>query len=127
MTRRLLPVCLLLALVGCWSSHKPGVRAQVPKAASTPAQALATAARATAKNIEDGAAVQRHLADYATVKLTADLSKFDAAQKQMIALLVEADDSTKALYWQQSWGDGPALLQKLSNPANQSPTGSKGP
>jgi len=73
----------------------------------------------TTASTDASAAVQKHLADYVTVKLSADLSKFDARQKKMIALLVEAADSMNAIYWQQAWGDKDALLQKIGDPATR--------
>ncbi len=107
MSRLLLPVCVLLAMAGCSSSQEPVATAQ---AAQSAPPAASTAA------IQGAATVKRQLADYATVKLTADLSHFDANQKQMIALLVEAADSMNALYWKQSWGDKAALMQQISDP-----------
>ncbi|GGY28819.1 hypothetical protein GCM10008098_22560 [Rhodanobacter panaciterrae] len=120
MYRRLLPLCLLLALAGCSSSHDAAPMAPVSKEELAPAPtstAPATAASAAVTvDSKTSAAVKQHLADYATVKLTADLSAFDAKQKKMIALLVEAADSMNAIYWQQAWGDKDALLQKISDP-----------
>jgi hypothetical protein len=123
MYRRLLPVCLLLALAACSSSHDTASTAPVSKEelAPAPAQTAPAPAGSTAMQAgsETGDAVAQHLADYATVKLTADLSKFDAKQKKMIALLVEAADSMNAIYWQQSWGDKGALMQKITDPATR--------
>ncbi|MEP7184819.1 MAG: Zn-dependent hydrolase [Rhodanobacter sp.] len=116
MSRRLLPVCLLLALAGCSSSHEPAAMAPVSKEELAPAPASS----AVSKPLDESAAtLKQHLDDYATVKLTADLSKFDASQKQMIALLVEAADSMNALYWKQAWGDKSALMQKIDDPATR--------
>ncbi len=112
MLRRLLPACLLLALSAC-SSH-PDAAQPVSKEELAPAPTISVAAPAA---VETAAQVQQHLSDYATVKLTADLSAFDAKQKQMIALLVQAADSMNALYWKQSWGDKEALLAKISDPS----------
>lgn len=121
MYRRLLPLCLLLALAGCSSSHDAAPMAPVSKEELAPAPtstAPATAASAAVPvDSKTSAAVKQHLADYATVKLTADLSAFDAKQKKMIALLVEAADSMNAIYWQQAWGDKDALLHKINDPA----------
>lgn len=122
MYRRLLPLGLLLALAGCSSSHDAAQMAPVSKEelAPAPASTAPATAAASAAAPADGntsAAVKQHLAAYATVKLTADLSAFDAKQKKMIALLVEAADSMNAIYWQQAWGDKDALLQKISDPA----------
>ena len=114
MRHRLLPLCLLLALgsatlSGCSSAHED----QAPANAETAAKpaAAATVATPTADS-----AVQQHLADYAKVKLTADLSGLDADQKKMLGLLIDAADTTNAIYWQQSWGDKAALMAKIGDP-----------
>ena len=114
MLRRLLPACLLLALSAC-SSH-PDAAQPVSKEELAPAPTISVAAPAA---VETAAQVQQHLSDYATVKLTADLSAFDAKQKQMIVLLVQAADSMNALYWKQAWGDKDALLAKIADPATR--------
>ncbi|WP_426701895.1 dipeptidyl-peptidase 3 family protein [Rhodanobacter sp. Col0626] len=120
MYRRLLPMCLLLALAGCSSSHDTTSTAPVSKEELAPAPAATTPAPAgSAVQAETSGAVAQHLANYATVKLTADLSAFNAKQKKMIALLVEAADGMNAIYWQQAWGDKGALLQKISDPATR--------
>ncbi|MGN6738878.1 dipeptidyl-peptidase 3 family protein [Dyella sp.] len=113
MRHRLLPLCLLLALgsatlSGCSSAHDD----QAPANAATTAK---PAAATTATPAADSA-VQQHLADYAKVKLTADLSGLDADQKKMLGLLIDAADITNAIYWQQSWGDKAALMAKISDP-----------
>ncbi len=124
MLRRLLCVSVLIALAGCSSGHD-GAPATSPAAAAeelAPAAAQSAPARASsgvaaaAKADVDSPAKQR-LDAYATVKLSADLSTFNARQKKMIALLVEAADSMNAIYWQQAWGDQAALLAKIRDPA----------
>lgn len=116
MVRRLLPVCLLLALAAC--SSRQDTPAPVSKEELAPAPTASAPAPASTGG-GTGTAAQRHLADYATVKLGADLSKFDAGQKKMVALLVEAADGMNAIYWQQAWGDKNALLQKIADPATR--------
>jgi len=62
----------------------------------------------------------RHLSDYATVPLTADLSAFDADGRRMIALLVQASQVMDEIYWRQSWdGDRDALLARAPDPATR--------
>ncbi len=116
MVRRLLPVCLLLALAGCSSSRDAPSQAPVSKEELAPAPPASAPVAPRVGTVESAEAVNRHVADYATVRLTADLSTFDARQQQMIALLVRAADSMNALYWKQAWGDKGALLQKISDP-----------
>lgn len=117
MRHRLLPLCLLLALggitlSGCSSSHDD--TAARTESAKAPAPAPAPAASAAAPTADS--AVRQHLADYARVKLTADLSGLDADQKKMLGLLIDAADVTNAIYWQQSWGDKAALMAKIADP-----------
>jgi len=114
MRHRLLPLCLLLALgsatlSGCSSAHDD----QAPANGETAAKPVAAATSATPAA---DSAVQQRLADYAKVKLTADLSDLDADQKKMLGLLIDAADTTNAIYWQQSWGDKAALMAKISDP-----------
>lgn len=119
MYRRLLPLCLIVALAGCSSGHDAAPMAPVSKEELAPAPAASSAPATVASTpaADEGTAIDRRLADYASVKLTADLSGFDARQKKMIALLVEAADAMNAIYWQQAWGDKEALLQKIGDPA----------
>lgn len=114
MRQRLLPLCLLLALGGCSASHEDASPQAVTPAPARQHAPVATTASAAAPPTE--ANVRRHLADYATVKLTADLSGLDANQKKMLGLLIDAADVTNAIYWRQSWGEKDALLAKITEP-----------
>jgi len=107
MRYRLLALSLAAALAGCSSSHQEAAAPAEPK----PAAASASTAPAPASTDADLA--RQRMGDYATVKLSADLSGFDDKQKRMLALLVQAADVTNSLYWQQSWGDKAALMQRI--------------
>ncbi|SFS17338.1 Peptidase family M49 [Dyella sp. OK004] len=109
MRRHLLALSLVAALAGCSSSHQ---EAAAPAGEAKPAPA-STAAAEPPPASTDAEMAKKRMADYATVKLTADLSAFDAQQKQMIALLIQAADVTNSLYWQQAWGDKAALIQRI--------------
>jgi hypothetical protein len=106
MRRHLLALSLVATLASC-SSHDNADTAQAP----APAPAATVPAIPPPSTDADNAA--QRMANYATVKLTADLSSFDDKQKQMIALLVQAADVTNALYWKQSWGDKAALMARI--------------
>ena len=106
MHRHLLALSLVATLAGC-SSHDNTETAQAP----APAPAATVPAVPPPSTDADNAA--QRMANYATVKLTADLSSFDDKQKQMIALLVQAADVTNDLYWKQSWGDKATLMARI--------------
>jgi hypothetical protein len=53
---------------------------------------------------------------YATVRLTADLSRLDERQKQMIPLLIEASQVMDGLYWLQAVGDKDSFLASIDDP-----------
>lgn len=108
MRRHLLALSLVAALAGCSSSHQEAA----PAGEAKPAPA-STAAAEPPPASTDAELARTRMADYASVKLTADLSAFDAQQKQMIALLIQAADVTNSLYWQQAWGDKGALMQRI--------------
>src|SRR3546814_766478 len=101
--RHLLTISLLLSLTAC-----VGVTPSAPQA-TTPPASIAPLTVHPPK-------ISQRLADYATVRLSADLSGLDADQKKMLALLIEAADVTNALYWRQNWGDRDALLARIDDP-----------
>ncbi|MCZ6857785.1 MAG: Zn-dependent hydrolase, partial [Gemmatimonadetes bacterium] len=45
------------------------------------------------------------LSQYATFRLTADLSTLTDNERQMIPILIEAADAMDEIFWQQAWGD----------------------
>lgn len=63
--------------------------------------------------------VQQHLAGYATVRLTTDLSQLSDSEKKMIPLLIEAARIMDTLYWDQSYGHGDSLLNAVNDEATK--------
>ncbi len=84
--------------------------------ACQPAEEPATEAGAAADEAETRE-IDRRLAKYTTVKLTADLSGLSEAQKQMIPLLIQASQAMDDAFWQQAYGDKEALLASLEDDA----------
>ncbi len=102
-------VCALLLSVSCFAAcgspeNEPPVTESAP------------AAEAPAPKTQAAALVPPRPEAYATVTLTADLSHLDDAQRDMIALLVEASQVMDDLYWQQAFRDDhEAWLESIDN------------
>lgn len=60
--------------------------------------------------------MQEKVAQFATVKLTTDLSKLTEKERQMIPILLEVAQIMDDLYWKQSLGDKKAFLDTISDP-----------
>ncbi len=58
--------------------------------------------------------VERRLAQYTTVRLTADLSGLSDEERRMIPLLIDAADAMDDVFWVQAYGDRDALLAGLA-------------
>ena len=101
MRQRLLTTALSCLLLGSVTGCK---RDEAPAAPTTPAAAAPVASLAS-----------QRLAEYVSVPLTADLSAFDADDKKMLALLVQACEVMNSLYWQQTWPERDALLAKAGD------------
>ncbi len=61
--------------------------------------------------------LQKKLDAYTTVRLTADMSKLSAKERQMIPLLIEAGKIMDELFWYEAYGKGDSLLATLDNDA----------
>jgi hypothetical protein len=59
---------------------------------------------------------EEHLSQYATFRLTADLSVLTEQEREMIPILIEAADAMDEIFWQQAWGDPDSLLASLDDP-----------
>jgi hypothetical protein len=103
--RQLLAAAVAVAaLVACRQEPPPPPppAAEAPKAAAVPKSYA-----------------EQHANDYATVRLTADLSAMSDAHKRMLALLVEAAQQMDGLFWKQWWGARDALLARVTDPATR--------
>ena len=54
--------------------------------------------------------------EYATVKLTSDLSKLTEKEKQLIVVLIDIAKIMDELYWQQTLGDRQTFLDNIKSP-----------
>ncbi|MGB8636131.1 MAG: Zn-dependent hydrolase [Rhodanobacteraceae bacterium] len=117
MTRFFLVTLMALAglgLAGCNDTQQASSQAE----AAVPASADSASTPASAAS-SGQAYADKHLAQYAEVTLTADLSGLDGQQKKMLGLLIQAADVMNGIYWQQGWGDRDALMSRISNPATR--------
>jgi hypothetical protein len=60
--------------------------------------------------------MQRKLAQYEPVRLTADLSQLSESEREMIPLLVEAADAMTEIFWLESYGEKDEFLASLDDP-----------
>ncbi|MDN7127456.1 Zn-dependent hydrolase [Pseudidiomarina sp. 1APR75-33.1] len=102
-TSMTLTALALLTLSAC------GPQQTADKTAAEPATS------APAYTLKEGA--EKRLGIYQPVDLTADLSRLNADQKQMIKLLIDASKIMDELFWQQAFpGDKEQLLDALDDP-----------
>jgi peptidase M49-like protein len=59
--------------------------------------------------------IERKLAQYTTVRLTTDLGKLTASERQMIPLLIDAARAMDAIYWRQAFGNRDSLLRSIAD------------
>jgi len=59
--------------------------------------------------------MKQKINEYATVKLTTDVSKLTDSEKKVISLLMEASKIIDDLYWQQTWGNKKQLMKNVRN------------
>src|SRR5438128_1864683 len=59
--------------------------------------------------------ISRNLAGYASVKLTADLSKLNDSDKKVIPLLIEASKIMDTLFWWQTYSNPDSLLSSVKD------------
>jgi peptidase M49-like protein len=63
--------------------------------------------------------IEKKLAQYTTVRLSAPLDRLTAKERQMVPLLIEAARSMDAIFWQQAYGNKDSLLRQLHDSATR--------
>ena len=61
--------------------------------------------------------IQDLVDQYATVRLTSDLSVLSDRERQMIPILIEAAQQMDPIFWQQTYGNKDSLLASIDDPA----------
>ena len=59
--------------------------------------------------------MSKNIDKYVSVKLTADVSKLTAKEKQMLPILIKAAHKMNDLFWYESYGDKDALLNSIED------------
>ena len=63
--------------------------------------------------------IQNLVDQYATVRLTTDLSTLSERERQMIPLLIEAAQQMDPIFWEQAYGNKDSLLATIDDPATR--------
>ncbi|MCH9034753.1 MAG: Zn-dependent hydrolase [Planctomycetes bacterium] len=91
---------MAVSILGAWAG------------ATMPAAVLAQSPNAKPSD----AAMANRLKQYATVRLTADLSALSENERRMIPLLIEAAQEMDKAFWIQAYGDKRTLLKSITDP-----------
>jgi len=67
------------------------------------------------KETKEESLIQKKVATYEKVKLSADISLLSEKEKQMLPYLFEAAKIMNTVYWKQTLGDKDAFLKKIEN------------
>jgi hypothetical protein len=87
------------------------------RAARATALAVGVAAVSACTTEQPPSRIQRLVDQYATVRLTTDLSVLTEQERQMIPLLIEAAQPMDEAFWRQAYGTKDSLLDGLTDPA----------
>ena len=63
--------------------------------------------------------IQMKVDEYATFRLTADLSMLSDNQKKMIPIMIEAAKIMDGIFWKEAYGNKEALMQRIENEATR--------
>jgi hypothetical protein len=74
-------------------------------------------ARAGSSSAATDSPIEKKLAQYITVRLTADLGKLTDNERRMLPLLIDAARSMDAIFWRQAYGNRDSLLESTTDPA----------
>jgi hypothetical protein len=61
--------------------------------------------------------IEKKLAQYAPVRLTADLDQLSENERRMIPLLIQAARAMDAVFWREAYGNRDSLVESVSDPA----------
>ena len=63
--------------------------------------------------------IDRKLAQYTTVRLTAELEKLSENERRMIPLLIDAARAMDSIFWRQAYGNRDSLLRSIQDPGTR--------
>ncbi len=75
-----------------------------------------TTVEAPSVETDDRSEIQKKVDQYATVRLTTDLSKLSDKQKEMISVMIKAGKIMNDLFWYEAYGNKENLLTQLNDP-----------
>ena len=81
-------------------------------ACEKPAEEKTDSAAAAA---QQGGSMASRIAEYTTVKLSADTSTLTAKEKQMLPLLIDAAKAMDPIFWEQTWGSRDSLFATVND------------
>jgi hypothetical protein len=89
----------------------------IPRADLTALVALALSACAPAGDAPEPSAgpMQDRLDQYATIRLTSDLSHLSAADREVVRLLIEAAEPMHEVFWMEAYGSRDSLLARIDD------------
>ncbi|MEZ6042581.1 MAG: hypothetical protein R3C20_18960 [Planctomycetaceae bacterium] len=66
---------------------------------------------------EDPVSVKQRVAQYAPVRLSADLSGLSDKERDTIRLLIQAAEQMDHIFWREAWGHRKQLMERIQDPA----------
>ena len=72
-------------------------------------------ADSAAASAAQGTSMASRIAEYSTVKLTADTSSLTEKERQMLPLLIDAAKAMDPIFWEQTWGSRDSLFATVKD------------